>query len=97
MNLPSTFASASMNSPRSMALSFVEPLTGVRRVDEEERVLAVVGLERLAVVLPQDAHVPSVRSAALRYFGVGRRAEVAARVRAVGAAVAGGVRTKTSL
>ena len=71
-------------------LVLVEPLTGVRRVDEEEGVLAVVGLERLAVVLPQDAHVLQALGGLEVLLGVGRRAEVLLRrVRAVGAAVAG--------
>ena len=60
-------------------LVLVEPLTGVRRVDEEERVLAVVGLDRLAVVLPQDAHVLQALGGLEVLLGVGRRAEVLLR------------------
>ena len=50
-------------------LVLVEPLTGVRRVDEEERVLAVVGLDRLAIRIRQERKQERAL-ARLRFFAL---------------------------
>ena len=90
MNLPSTFASASMNSPRSMTLSLSNHSPGYGGSMKKNVSLLSWASERLAVVLPQDAHVLQALGGLEVLLGVGRRAEVLLRrVRAVRAAVAG--------